>query len=330
MSDELAGLAPDDGTPVHDAALDAVMAQWTATSPDTIDVEAALAQVNARRRAEAVPASAAPQDDLAVRRARREGVRATPWWQQTGWRAAAAVLVVLGATALLRTTRGASAAETFVTTVGAAKEIRLADGTSVRLGPSSRLTVEAGYGRGQRHVTLQGEAWFKVTHDESQPFAIRVGTATVEDVGTAFLVRELAAHEVSVRVAEGAVRMTTPSAAHDSTVMLRAGDGAVATAAGITVAPGVVSATEGAALAEGRLAFSDASLVEVQEALRRWYGVSLQIADSSLSARHVTADFTGEPVSRVAAVLGLTLGVHAEAHGDTIELRAATGAPARP
>ena len=133
-----------------------------------------------------------------------------------------------------------------------------------------------------------------------------------------------------MRVAEGAVRLTTTAAAHDSTVMLKAGDGAVASALGITVAPGVVTSTEGVALAAGRLTFTDASLAEVQDALRRWYGVWLIIADSTLASRHVTADFTGEPMSRVAALLGLTLGVTAETHGDTIELHATPGALSRP
>jgi ferric-dicitrate binding protein FerR (iron transport regulator) len=148
-------------------------------------------------------------------------------------------------------------------------------------------------------------------------------------VGTAFLVRESPLREVSVRVAEGAVKLTTMSA-HGSTVMLHAGDGAVATPAGISVAPGVVSSSESVALAAGRLTFTDASLVEVQDALHRWYGISLRMPDATLASRHVTADFTGEPIARVAAVLGLTLGVTAEAHGDTITLHAATGAPARP
>ena len=47
------------------------------------------------------------------------------------------------------------------------------------------------------------------------------------------------------------------------------------------------------------------------------------MADSALLSRHLTADFTGEPVSRVASVLGLSLGVNASVHGDTIELRTA-------
>jgi transmembrane sensor len=326
MSDHTAGPAPDDGAPAPDAAFDAMLARWVPQTPDPIDVEAALARVNAMRRAEATP----ERDDLARRRAaRRDDPRTVPLWQRGGFRAAAAVLIVAGAAMLWQTTR-IPAAESYVTTTGLAKEIRLADGTEVRLGPASSLQLDPGFGRTHRHLTLHGEAWFKVTHDATRPFAIRVGGTTVEDIGTAFLVRESASSEVSVRVAEGSVKVTRAAAARDSSVLLQAGDGAVATADGITVAAGTVTAAEGAALASGHLTFTDASLVEVQEALHRWYGVTLVLADTTLRTRHVTADFTGEPVSRVAAVLGLTLGVTAEARGDTIELHGAAEVPSRP
>jgi transmembrane sensor len=307
-----------------------VMARWAATAPDTIDVEAALARVTARRLADAGAPAASTHDELAARReTRRTVTRTVPIWQHGAFRAAAAVVAVLGVAALWRSTRPV-AQESYATTTGLAKDIRLADGTEVRLGPASSLQLDAGFGREHRHLTLHGEAWFKVTHNEAMPFAIRVGRTTVEDVGTAFLVRESASDEVSVRVAEGAVRLTTPAAARDSSVMLQAGDGAVATPVGITVAQGAVSASEGQALAAGRLTFTDASLVEVRDALHRWYGVTLRLHDTTLTHRHVTADFTGEPLSRVATVLGLTLGVTAESHGDTIDLHGASGVPSRP
>ncbi len=330
MSDQSAGFAPDDDAPVEDAALDALMAQWVATAPEPIDVEAALARVTARRLADVGAPAAAAVDDLAAKRsARRPQIATRPIWQRGAFKVAAAVIAMIGVTAVWRATR-TSAAESFATTTGLARDIRLADGTEVHLGPASSLQLDAGFGRDHRRLTLHGEAWFKVTHDAAMPFAIRVGRTTVEDIGTAFLVRESASEEVSVRVAEGAVRMTTAAASRDSSVTLHAGDGAVATPRGITVATGAVSASEGQALAAGRLTFTDASLVEVRDALHRWYGVTLRINDSTLSNRHVTADFTGEPVSRVASVLGLTLGVTAESHGDTIELHGASGVPSRP
>lgn len=327
MSDQSAGFAPEDGTPVRDAALDAMMVKWVSETAEPIDVEAALARVTARRRAEAAP----QVDELAARRARRVApVPVTPLWQRPAFRVAAALVMVAGAAALWRTTAGTPAREaSYVTATGTAKVITLVDGTQVRLGPASELTLQPGYGTTHRHVRLHGEAWFEVSHDAAKPFAIQVGTTTVEDIGTAFLVRESATSEVTVRVAEGAVRLTN-SAVRDSSVLLHAGDGAVASTSGIAVATGTVSASEGTALKAGRLAFTDASLLEVQESLHRWYGVSLVLADSTLASRHVTADFTDEPIDRVATVLGLTLGATANVHGDTIVLQPTAGAPSRP
>ena len=334
MSDQSAGRAPENGPPVHDAALDAVMATWVAGTTDTIDSESALARVNARRQVEPTDAV----DELAARRAMARGASArVPMWQQPVFRRAAALVAVVGVAAIWRASMkspaDAHAPNSHVTAIGASRDITLPDGTSMRLGPASSIELAAGFGADNRRVTLHGEAWFQVTHDARRPFAITVGTTTVEDVGTAFMVRESPSREVSVRVVEGVVRVRTrgvaPGLVRDTTVTLQAGDRAVASASGIAVAAGVVTAAEGAALSTGRLAFTDASMVEVQDALHRWYGVTLLLPERAVATRHVTADLTGEPVARVAAVLGLTLGVTADVRGDTITLHT-SGAPARP
>jgi ferric-dicitrate binding protein FerR (iron transport regulator) len=66
------------------------------------------------------------------------------------------------------------------------------------------------------------------------------------------------------------------------------------------------------------LVFRDASLREVSEELRRWYGVVLRVNDSSLSDRHLTMTFAGDPLDRVMRVIGLGLGADIERHGDTV------------
>jgi transmembrane sensor len=331
MSDDLAGAAPGTPSAVPDAALESLLTQWRADAHEPIDVERALAQVNARRRADT--GVTADVDDLALRRSKRAALQPA-FWRQTSFRAAAALMAVISATALWRTLRSGDANQLFVTARGASKAITLEDGTEIRLGPDSRLMVDAGFATSGRNVTLQGEAFFTVAHNAAQPFVIRVGNTRVEDLGTAFLVRESPAREVSVRVTEGTVRMTAPvqtsMAKRDSTVMLHAGDGATSTLSGIAVAAGAVSQSEGIALAAGRLTFTEASLREVSDALQRWYGVTLVLTDSTLASRHVTADLTGEPLARVAAVLGLTLGVEGRLHGDTIELRGAPRVLSRP
>jgi hypothetical protein len=91
----------------------------------------------------------------------------------------------------------------------------------------------------------------------------------------------------------------------------------------IVVARGGVTEDD-LAWTRGRLVFRDAPLAQVAADLRRWYGVRLEVADSSLLARHLTASFDGEPLDRVLDVISLALGVTTQRSGDRVVLRAGT------
>src|SRR5256885_1096045 len=59
---------------------------------------------------------------------------------------------------------------TYVTAVRERSELRLPDGTRVRLAPASKLRVATDFGVERRDVYLDGEAYFEVVHDEMRPF----------------------------------------------------------------------------------------------------------------------------------------------------------------
>ena len=58
----------------------------------------------------------------------------------------------------------------------------LSDGTRVIIGPLSSVKIAAGYGQASREVEVSG-AWFDVVHDESRPFTVHAGGATIVDIG---------------------------------------------------------------------------------------------------------------------------------------------------
>ena len=58
-------------------------------------------------------------------------------------------------------------------------------------------------------------------------------------------------------------------------------------------------------------------MARVAGEVRRWYGVTLHITDSSLVNRHIKATFNGEPVDQVLKIIGLNLGARIERRGDT-------------
>jgi transmembrane sensor len=306
-------LAENPGRAELVAALDGALAGLRADARPGVDVEAALASVMARRdrpvlTVEAGGAAATTSPPLRI----QPGRSAAPWWRAPGvLRAAAAVLLLLGAGLLWRAMSSRPTAPTahYATEVGARRELRLGDGSRVVLGPDSRLAVSGDDGRS---VDLTGEAYFQVRHDAARPFTVTTDGATIRDVGTEFTVRADSAAGTTVAVTEGVVAVSVANTAVAET--LRAGDRARILRARMSVQRRVATQAD-VAWTTGRLSFRDAPVPEVVAELRRWYGVTLRV-DPSLAGRHLTADFEGQTADQAMRVVAAALGGELRRGGD--------------
>ena len=74
--------------------------------------------------------------------------------------------------------------------------IELPDGTNVVLNSASQLSYLNNFGEKVRRVQLNGEAYFKVAHDEKHPFVVQIGDLEVKVLGTSF---NVSAYEDSIR-----------------------------------------------------------------------------------------------------------------------------------
>ncbi|MDF1504938.1 FecR domain-containing protein [Roseisolibacter sp. H3M3-2] len=311
---------PDDAAMLR--ALDVTASDAGARAADAppIDVEGALRRVQARRDA-ATAAEVVPLRPGATHRSTAGGRGRR--WGLAGVAAAAVLALAVGLGR--REAPAQAAARVRATAVGQRDSLQLADGSRVPLAPGSRVEVAPGYGDGAREVTLRGEAWFAVTHDEARPFRVRVAGAVVEDLGTEFAVRtDGAAARVAVAVFEGAVSLAADGAdAGQPPVVLRAGDrGAVDSAGRVTPERGAAVADD-AGWTRGRLVYRGTPLAVVQADLRRWYGVELRLAASALAGQRLTATFEGDPVGRVLDVLALAVGGEITRDGAVATLRRA-------
>jgi transmembrane sensor len=211
---------------------------------------------------------------------------------------------------------GGGTPRVYSTGTGKRDSIRLADGSRVILGPDSRLTVPADFGGATRAVSLDGDAYFDVRHDAAKPFSVRVANALIEDVGTTFTVETDPGDTTTVSVMSGVVRLRPATMPATGGATLSAGDRGTLTSDGRVHAQQNVVVADDSAWTTGKLVFRDASLVRVAGELRRWYGLRLGIADSSLVRRTVNTTFmSDEPVDSVLNVLSLMLGAHVERVG---------------
>lgn len=312
-------------------ALDDALAGLT-LGPDAtkdIDVEAALAKVKARRyvniereRGEEVSA-AEGRRYVNIERARRFPIRSTSWPVLA---AAAAVVIAIGTLVWRGRTSSDEtptiAARELATPVGRRDSLVLPDGSQVILGPGSHLTVAAGYGRAARELSLRGEAYFDVKHDTSHPFVVHANGVTVRDIGTAFGVHADSTGGVRVAVTSGTVEVTPAASAPPIAAVLRAGDVATVSVTGEVVTQRGAGSDDDLAWTRGTLIFRDATIAEVRDDLRRWYGIELEVRDSSVLRRHMTATFTDrDSAGSVLNAIALLLPATIERRGDTAIVR---------
>ncbi len=193
--------------------------------------------------------------------------------------------------------------ETFATANRERAELRLSDGTRIRLAPASHIRVASDYGEQERAVYLDGQGYFEVKHDVARPFTVYAGKTIARDLGTEFAVRNYSEDRaVQVVVRKGAVAMSGVG-------RLDAGD------VGRLGIDGTSSLTRGVAVdslltwLDGRLVFHDAPLATVLAELRRWHDVDVHLADPALGALPFTGVLTDasfrSSISLVAATLGL-------------------------
>ena len=76
--------------------------------------------------------------------------------------------------------------QTITVPAGQRAQITLADGTRVWLNSQSTLTYASNFGRRERNVELDGEAYFEVAKNKDIPFYVHTEMNKVKVVGTCF------------------------------------------------------------------------------------------------------------------------------------------------
>nr|DAH99202.1 MAG TPA: FecR protein [Caudoviricetes sp.] len=122
---------------------------------------------------------------------RQEPAKVVPLNRNTGWlRIAAAAVLVIGGGWMGYSLYQQNAANQVVN-IQANNQVRvdtLPDGSVVHLNKNSGISY-VGTFKSKREITLTGEAFFDVKHDEAASFTVHVNDVTVRDVGTAFNVK---------------------------------------------------------------------------------------------------------------------------------------------
>ncbi|MFN8395950.1 MAG: FecR domain-containing protein [Bacteroidia bacterium] len=233
--------------------------------------------------------------------------------------AAVALLVTVGGYFALG---GGSADEAqkgqhFAAADGQRKEIKLTDGTVVTLQGGSTLDAAADFGKQDRKLELNGEAYFDVARDEARPLSVRMGQVQARVLGTEFNLRsEKTSTAVQLSVTEGKVEFSATNGAKE---ILVAGEVAHFDPKTGKIVREQTNAQEEAAWVHDALIFNDKPFVEAAGQIERHYGITLKFPES-LNAARLTAKFEEKPLADVLAVLEALYGVSASQSGTVVTL----------
>lgn len=125
----------------------------------------------------------------------------------------AAILIIFwGGTKLFETNTTEESIVTYQTLyvpAGQRAELILPDSTRVWLNAHSKLIYPVSFGKGNRQVELNGEAYFDVVHNEKQPFIVKTRQMDIQVLGTEFNVTSYSS-DFEVALLRGCIELSSP------------------------------------------------------------------------------------------------------------------------
>lgn len=229
--------------------------------------------------------------------------------------AAVVLLCVLSATMLYNSQK--SKAQIILAEAGNrnAYEVVLPDGSKVILRKGSTLRYNKDFE--VRDVTLTGEGFFSVTHDEERPFAVAAGNGSIRVLGTKFNVKAVADAPVELFVEEGRVAFAPNSSKYDAKIFSQGQAGILVATPNAEVERTASPGQNITSWISGKLVFDHATLDHVLTDLARHFSVPMQVADSSLFACELKADFDHATLENVLETLRFSLNLNIDKTGDS-------------
>lgn len=164
---------------------------------------------------------------------------------------------------------------TLIVPKGGAYQVKLDDGTSIKMNANSMLIFPAHFAMNERRVYLEGEAFFDVSKDENRPFIVANKQQEIKVLGTEFNLKsypdDLTAKTV---LFEGHVQVSDLTT--NSQIDLFPGEQTL-TGGNITqLAKEKANLGQAAAWRKGLFSFKSTPFVEVIKEVSRWYNVEVE------------------------------------------------------
>jgi transmembrane sensor len=213
---------------------------------------------------------------------------------------------------------------------GSKSKIEMPDGTQVWLNVGSRIEYDGNYGKDNREITLIGEAYFDVVHNEKKPFIIHTRAMNVKVLGTVFNVKAYPGDGVSeAALIKGSIEVTFPGRPEEKLILRPNDKIAVANKPGkaeeTPQKPAVQTRQEKPEImlakvnyqpsdsiiietswVKNKLIFRSKPFAELTKDMERWFNVNIQVQDNTVLDKKFTGTFSNESITEAMDALSLT------------------------
>ncbi|MFW5761836.1 MAG: FecR family protein [Cyclobacteriaceae bacterium] len=206
------------------------------------------------------------------------------------------------------------------TTKGQKLNLTLPDGSSIKLNAESRLVIDSTFGKQNRLVHLQGEAYFHVSRDTVRPFIIRTNDLETRVLGTSFNINAYEGQQnIEVAVESGKVNIS--SLQDEQSEELTANQMLTYHQQDKKMQRKAINTLEVFGWKDNILYFRDASFTTIKNKCERWFDVDFELQDQ-LNPAQLKESFTGtfrnESLEEIIAALAYTSKYDYRLQGDKV------------
>lgn len=206
--------------------------------------------------------------------------------------------------------------EQVATLDGEVLEYVLPDGTRILLNENTTIAFDQDFDDDSREVSLEGQAYFHVSRDESRPFVIKGLQTNVEVLGTSFDYASIPSGE-EVNVTSGKVAFYKRSEERIKANLTK-GDRGVLKADGVLAKSSQLNSDQ-MEWRDVNMTFKSAPLSEVINILAKFYQVSFKLK-GNIGSCLITSSFEGQDLEQALKTLEIIAGVKNKKKGNVVNL----------
>ncbi|MCQ2184434.1 MAG: FecR domain-containing protein [Bacteroidales bacterium] len=202
---------------------------------------------------------------------------------------------------------------TITTSTGVTSQFILPDGSKVWMNSNSSLTYPDKFKKGNRTVSLEGEAYFEVSKDSRRKFVVNASDVQIEVYGTRFNVDAYSNADGKVRTSlyQGSIALKFKDSSGDMRcITVRPGQKYIYDSALGKMSCSESDAPVETSWKEGRILFDSTPLAEVLRMIGNRYNIEFIVKDSSLLRKRYTGCFTNQRLEVVLAHFEKSAGMH--------------------